>query len=131
MLIKDGGLDMTIFNNMRTVLAALVLLGWSSAFAGVNDPTWKPPRRFDHAFAGKLTIKRLPQREVERACRALFVKHKIPVGSVTSWRGCSLPVSKRSCTIIVVNKTFMRATPAAVIRHEVGHCNGWPANHPN
>ena len=116
---------------MRTVLAALVLLGCSSAFAGVDDPTWNPPRRFDHAFAGKLTIKRLPPREVETACRALLVKYKIPVTSLTNWRGCSLPVSKRSCIIIAVNKTFMGATPKAVIRHGVGHCNGWPANHPN
>ncbi|WP_137933145.1 hypothetical protein [Mesorhizobium comanense] len=122
---------MAILNNMRALLAALVLLACSSAFAGVNDPTWNPPRRFDHAFAGKLTIKRLPQREVERACRALFAKHKIRAESLTNWRGCSLPVSKHSCIVIVVNKTFMRATPAAVIRHEVGHCNGWPANHPN
>ena len=122
---------MTILNNIRTVLVALVLFACSSAFAGVNDPTWNPPRRFDHAFAGKLTIKRLPQQEVERTCRALFVKHKIPVKSLTNWRGCSLLVSKRSCIIVVVNNTFMRATPKAVIRHETGHCNGWPANHPN
>jgi hypothetical protein len=130
-MLTKMGQDMTILNSMRTVLAALLLMGCSSAFAGVNDPSWNPPRRFDHAFAGKLTIKRLPQRDVEKACRALFVKHKIPVVSLTNWRGCSAPLSKRSCIIIVVNKTFMRATPKAVIRHEVGHCNGWPANHPN
>ena len=121
---------MIILNKMRVLLVALLLFGCSSAFAGVNDPTWNPPRRFDHAFAGKLTIKRLPQREVERACRALFVKYKMSVRSLTNWRGCSHPVSRRSCIIIVVNKTFMGATPQAVIRHETGHCNGWPANHP-
>lgn len=101
------------------------------AIAGKKGSTWNPPARFDHAYGGKLTVQRLPQPEVVKACGALFAKYKIKAAAYPNQHGCSAITSKTSCLIITVDKTFMRATPGSVIRHETGHCNGWPANHPD
>lgn len=111
-------------------LAALSLIA-SPAFAGKNDKTWNPPARFDHAYAGKLTLRHLPQKQVVKACEKLFAAYKVAAKSSFNQRGCSAITSKTSCTVIVVDKTFALATPKAVLRHEIGHCNGWSASHPD
>jgi hypothetical protein len=100
------------------------------AKAGKNDAEWNPPTRFDHAYSGKLTVRYLPQKQVVTACTNLFAKYKVPAKSFPNQHGCSAITSKTSCTVIVVNETYMRATPQAVLRHEIGHCNMWPADHP-
>lgn len=101
------------------------------AAAGVNDPEWNPPARFDHAYAGKLTMRYMPQKQVIKACANLFAKYKVSATSSLVQRGCSAITSPTSCTVILIDKTFKLATPKAVLRHELGHCNGWPASHPN
>lgn len=102
-----------------------------SAFAGKTDAEWNPPARFDHAYAGDLTVLRLHQPEVVKACRALFARYKIDAAAYPNQHGCAAITSKASCLIITVDETFMGAAPESVIRHETGHCNGWPANHPD
>ncbi|MER9912791.1 hypothetical protein NKJ71_19385 [Mesorhizobium sp. M0050] len=114
---------------LALVFCSLVTIG--SAVAGIKDPTWNPPARFDHAYSGKLTVRYLPQKQVVAACAKLFAKYKVAAKSSLVQRGCSAITSDTSCTVIVVDKTFALATPEAVLRHEMGHCNGWPASHPD
>jgi hypothetical protein len=116
---------------MRLGLLLSALLICFPASAGVNDPTWNPPVRFDYPYPGKLTVIYLPQKQVVTACAELFAKYKVDAKPFPDERGCSAITSATSCTIIAVDKTFKRATPKAVVRHEMGHCNGWPANHPD
>lgn len=116
---------------MRGTIVLVCLLLASPAIAGKTDPTWNPPARFDHPYQGKLTVQRLPQKQVVSACAKLFAKYKVAAKSSLAQRGCSAITSKNSCTMIVIDKTYLKATPEAVIRHERGHCNGWPANHPD
>jgi hypothetical protein len=114
---------------MRAILVAALLFS-SPSWAGKTDPTWNPPARFDHAYSGKLTVSYLPQKQVVAACEVLFAQYKVAAKSFPNQHGCSAITSPTSCTIIVVDTTFALATPKAVLRHEIGHCNGWPANHP-
>lgn len=113
----------------RLLTAAVALLIASPAVAGKNDAEWNPPARFDHAYAGKLTVRYLPQKQVVTACEKLFSAYKVAAKSSFNQRGCSAITSKTSCIVIVVDKTYALATPNAVLRHEIGHCNGWSANH--
>lgn len=99
--------------------------------AGKTDPEWNPPARFDHAYSGELTVVSLPQKQVVAACAKLFTKYKVAAKSSLVQRGCSAVTSATSCTVILIDKPFALATPKAVLRHELGHCNGWPASHPD
>lgn len=103
----------------------------NNAMAGKNDAEWNPPARFDHAYSGKLTVVSLPQKQVVTACAKLFAKYQVEAKSFPNQRGCAAVTSPTSCTVILIDKTYMGATPKAVLRHETGHCNLWPANHPD
>ncbi|TPN11730.1 hypothetical protein [Mesorhizobium sp. B2-1-2] len=111
---------------MREGLFLGIVLGFlataNQAVAGPDDAEWNPPERFDHLYKGKLTIKYLPQARVQVVCE------RFKYNDDTLMRGCS-SWDSTSCIIVVVDKTFLGQTPAAVIRHEMGHCNGWPADH--
>lgn len=121
--MKTGTAILIVF---LTCLALLMIA--SGAHAGRNDPTWNPPARFDHPYHGKLRLYRLPQPEVAKRCRWLGVPNPYP-----EQRGCSFNVGTPGtmCVVIIINKPYLLQTPAAVLRHEIGHCNGWPANHPD
>jgi hypothetical protein len=123
MEILKQNIGQRILKRMRNALLLVCLLLASPAWAGKTDATWNPPVRFDHPFTGKLTLYRLPQKEVVRICQNM-------PGASLQQHGCSQLVGNR-CTVVIINKTFMGAAPASVLRHEIGHCNGWPANHPD
>lgn len=108
-----------------------ILLMAEPALAGPRDATWNPPSRFDHPYAGHLTVERLPQRQVVEACARLFARYDVPARAAFNQHGCSAVTGPSSCMVITIDRTFMKATPQAVLRHEIGHCNGWPASHPN
>lgn len=118
-----GGLFLAVFS--------IALAAANTAVAGKNDAEWNPPARFDHAYSGKLTIRYLPQKQVVSACAKLFAKYRVAATSYPNQHGCSAITSDTSCTVIVIDKMFAFATPKAVLRHEIGHCNGWPSNHPD
>jgi hypothetical protein len=109
---------------MRVAVLMACLLMASPAMAGKTDPTWNPPKRFDHAYPGKLVVHRMPQTQIVNVCEKLLGKRSM------IQHGCSVPPKNSRCEIWIVDKTYMGATPEAVIRHETGHCNGWPADHP-
>lgn len=89
---------------------------------------WNPPARFDHPFPGTLVEEPLPRDQVLKLCPKLLSQFKIP-GEVT--RGCSILLKPDLCLIVYIDKPYHGTEPAAVKRHEVGHCDGWPADHPN
>lgn len=113
---------------VKVLVLAAVVATPTWAVAGKNDTEWNPPTRYDHTYTGELTIHLLPQAEVVKACKEL-----LPTANyiTTKQRGCARWYDNNTCTIIAVDKTFMGATPKAVIRHETGHCNGWGAHHPD
>lgn len=109
---------------MRYALAA-VLLMCSPALAGKAE--WNPPARFDHAYSGKLSIVRLPPKLVRKHCDNVLAK--LGLGRATpTQKGCAVQ-DKGSCKIWVIDRPMWGTTTRAVIRHEMGHCNGWPGDH--
>lgn len=111
------------------VLSSMLEIFVQPAFAGPRDGEWIPPARYDHPYPGRLTIHKIPQPQLKAACNALFTRHDVPDKAIGDMRGCSAQRANR-CEIIAVDRTYKGATPQAVVRHETGHCNGWPSNHP-
>ena len=103
----------------------------NTAVAGKRDAEWNPPKRFDHAYSGKLTVRYLPQKQVIKACTKLFAKYRIEAKTTMRQHGCAAITSDTSCTVIAISKPYALATPKSVLRHERGHCNGWLASHPD
>lgn len=75
-----------------------------------------PPERFDRPAKG-VTIIELPRREVERACRGHFGWLAQGLHGI---QGCADPVAR----LVIVPQN-----DECVLRHEMGHINGWSADH--
>src|SRR5262245_8131114 len=81
-----------------------------------ETPPLFPPKRFDHAFTGKLVEHRGDIHEVQMWCATMY---GAPFPYLVE--GCALPMGKR-CEIAFTRK--------AVRRHEIAHCGG-PKTIPN
>lgn len=88
---------------------------------------WNPPHRYDFPYKGKLLELRLPRDQVLAACGQLFDQMKVD-SEVT--RGCAVRPVDGTCLIVMIDEPYKSTTPEAVRRHEIGHCNGWPGDHP-
>ena len=91
-----------------------------------DTPGWAvlPPPEYDKPFTGKLTEIRVPPETM----RAICPKTIFPLTLA-----CAYPTRDQSeCLIIMLSDELIKAagwTPEIVRRHEVGHCNGFPADH--
>ena len=115
---------------LLTGIAAL-FLATGAAHAGprvVGKPTvrlyfnWLPPAEYDKPFTGSLIIRRLEAEEdIERVCKG------------SSKVACAARVADGSaCHLFIANDNVLRShhVPwAFVLRHELGHCNGWTIKH--
>ena len=83
-----------------------------------------PPEEFDRPYNGQIFYQLArDQDHVREICRAAFNSGKAP--------GCSR-VYPDMCIIVKLSNADMRAIgidPEVFMRHEIGHCNGWPASH--
>jgi hypothetical protein len=82
----------------------------------------QPPIEYDKPYVGKLTIRRL---DSEEAVMAACPKSK-------SKYGCAHIKDTLTCDLFIGNDSVLKAghtTYAYVLRHELGHCNGWPGDH--
>jgi hypothetical protein len=81
-----------------------------------------PPVQYDRPYEGDLTI------EIVATAEELRMRCKIYDLRVL---GCAFPKEK-SCTIILVEDNLMRKRGwhmGILLRHEIGHCNGWSNDH--
>jgi len=76
----------------------------------------EPPPEYVHPFAGTVIERRMSKLEA----RALCALHGM-------WAPACSWFTEREC-IIVIPQGW--ADSAAIKRHELAHCNGWPASHP-
>jgi len=82
-----------------------------------------PPAEYDHEYKGLLAIEEVPDIEtLLRTCR-------LP----QRWAlGCAM-YSATSCHVYLVPEAVMKQYGwwrEVMLRHEIGHCNGWPNDHP-
>lgn len=82
-----------------------------------------PPAVYDHQFHGTVQIHQHRMGEVERYC-GLFtpVLGCTPIGGL----GGVCHINIVTPGLDGISKSFY----LRVLRHEMAHCNGWPAGHP-
>jgi hypothetical protein len=114
---------------MRYILAALALAittAHAQEHAIIRPQHVLPPLQYDGPYKGLLTTVIAKDRAQVRAfCpRTAFPGHAL---------ACAYP-RETECLIIMPTDAVLEAagwTADIVLRHEIGHCNGWPAGHPN
>ena len=82
-----------------------------------------PPAEYDHDYDGDLTI---------RMVESLAELHAYCKLDAPQMLACSVR-NARSCLIVMVDDVIMRKrgwNTGLILRHERGHCNGWPGDHP-
>lgn len=91
-----------------------------------NRPGVKPPSYWDHAFDGEvIEYKEVTKDQMAGICSNY--KEKAPY-----MLGCSFRRADK-CYVFVAEEKWLKANHTSmgmVRRHEIAHCNGWPADHP-
>jgi hypothetical protein len=84
-----------------------------------------PPVEYDHPYNGKLTVAIVNKEQMARLCPKASL---YPIGLA-----CAYPYETMSmCQIVMITDDIIVAvgfTPKIVLRHELGHCNGWHNDH--
>ncbi len=80
-----------------------------------------PPAIYDHQPNMPVIEHILSHDEVNKACSPLLP----PLMNGQQWLGCATRKYEGSKPICIV----YRVNNDLVLRHEQGHCNGWPADH--
>jgi hypothetical protein len=113
-------------------VAALLALAASEATAQTVSEAVKnfmlPPVEYDKPFAGKLEEVVVKSREeMDASCKRIGLSlPNVPLG-------CGRLLAADHCVIYLARDEVNRSvglTTELVRRHEVGHCNGWPKEHP-
>jgi hypothetical protein len=109
---------------------ALVLLLTAAAQAKNKHPygnpkiTTLPPIEYDVPYTGELTIWITDKKDIREHCaRAIATGQPWAGIACAAWRK-----DKSRCIIYIVKDDVVRAAgyhPNVVLRHEMGHCNGW------
>lgn len=113
---------------MLSVLMSVLLLG-----SPANVAEWNPPARYAGPYDGKLIEWRLPREQVARECARLKTFYRgAEHAQNPQQRGCAFVWKEQKvCHIVYIDKPFGLSMPEAVRAHEIGHCRGWPADHPD
>jgi hypothetical protein len=90
----------------------------------VTMPVWLPPKQFDHPYPGVLVTARVKSSdELKTVCIATW-QPGYDVGCTQHLvGGCLVTVLEDE---LLVKRGFI---PEQVMRHEIGHCNGWGGDH--
>ena len=86
-----------------------------------RPPGTLPPLEFDHPYVGALAVTR-PRSPAELL---------VVCGGAGHGVGCAFPSPDSSHVVILADEGLAAAglDPRIVMRHEIGHCNGWGADH--
>jgi hypothetical protein len=79
----------------------------------------EPPAKYNHPYHGPVEERVMPVAEVRALCTS--------VGASGPFVACAW-VSDGVCHIVLPNDE--PAPVSTYRRHEIAHCNGWPADHP-
>jgi hypothetical protein len=79
----------------------------------------EPPAQYNHPYNGQVVERVVPEAEVRSLCMAMGLDL---LTVACSWR------SNNVCHIVLPNDG--QAPIETFRRHEIAHCNGWPADHP-
>lgn len=117
---------------------------WNATITNPSKGRWQwvfpPPPEYDIPYTGVLMIQRLPIEQVHKvcaptrlACAMVVSTIPDPNGGPGRWR-ININGNRAACLIIMPSDDYIRQhtaqDPKETLRHETGHCNGWPADHP-
>jgi hypothetical protein len=120
---------------MKTAIGSLTLAltlivtsaATQSTSTAAEGPRLVPPKEFDHPYPAPGKVIVVPARDqnhVRELCpKAVFKEAAL---------GCAHLTSSWDCKIVVAADDVIKAAgfpPELVKRHEIAHCNGWPADH--
>lgn len=118
---------------MKTIgflfLASVMLAVPVSASAGLHDSEWNPPAQFEQTFPDQLTIHKVEPKDVAQACKDMWSRTGYKFAALPN-HGCSA-TKDGVCEVVIPSRPIEGATPIAILRHEIGHCNGWADTHPD
>jgi hypothetical protein len=127
--------ETTVFT--KAVVAACFVLATTNAFAAqgkgkIHWMTTLPPAQYDVPYTGELTIWTVQSRsDILQYCS----KEKI-LEVQASWSGNACTHvnqnKKWGCHIYMLSDKAVKAegrNPTIILRHELGHCNGWGRDH--
>jgi hypothetical protein len=115
---------------MKTAIALLALAIAAAAGAAADQTPLRliPPKEYDHPYTKGTLIVSIASRqeEVRQACPGAPFHPQI--GAL----GCSYAKASFGCWVVLAPPEVITAAgfpPELVRRHEIAHCNGWPADH--
>lgn len=88
-----------------------------------------PPEQYDRAPDVQVNITTMPYMKIDRVCRWPMQSAEGEGGRI---EGCARFLGK-VCYVVVPSVDGVlvtKATQQRLLRHELAHCNGWPADHP-
>ena len=100
---------------LRITVALIALT--TAAQAQYTNSNGLPPIEYDHPFKGKLVLETVTLDELRLRCRTVF----------PTTRACTFP-GTGWCKIVMADDVHGWKS-RMLMRHEVGHCNGWPGTH--
>jgi hypothetical protein len=109
-------------------MKTLIILLLTTTVAWANNPLPRnPPARWDHPYRGILIVVPGSAARIAKEC-----------GSPYLW-ACTFGNIKGRCKVFISKVGVVAEGEGAVdregyanlLRHEIGHCNGWPGGHPH
>jgi hypothetical protein len=104
-------------------------LCWNKNSAGLP-----PPAAYDKPFPGAVTINTAKDMdEMASWCSPHPLAGQVLGCSFHYVHSLTPDLRYARCYIYIAPESYIRkfygATPETVLRHEIGHCNGWPGDH--
>ena len=91
------------------------------------DVKWEqgvlPPKEFDHEYDGELKIQHMIAEDIDELCRGAVRDGQRALACTRAFYG-----NPKSCTIYMMTEDDLARLGwnyNIVLRHELGHCNGW------
>src|SRR5262245_38051904 len=117
---------------MKTIAIAIPLLSilWIGCARGQTPQTippflTMPPVEYDHPYEGELILRREDEPTVRERCRHQMIPGNVALACSQRWS-----VGKCQVWIVTDDVIALHAKPRGwtyemILRHEIGHCNGW------
>jgi hypothetical protein len=110
---------------MKKFIAAAIAVALTTSAQAATFKSWNPPARFDRAYTGRTLytygVRNYPLRCWHTAYACTYANYP-SVGRCTMY----MPYRDE----VIAGIKFDLPSWYRLIRHERGHCNGWPGNHP-
>ncbi len=122
------------------ILAAAFLCAAATRALPVESRRWDPPSRYAGDYSGVFQVIQAEPEQVNSLCQGLMghiLNGQFQKYGCAHWNDHEIDLGParqniwiRVCIVVSMNQPVDGITPEALLDHELGHCNGWPASHP-